>query len=740
MRRLARWAAPAVFLAAVAGPSPGGAEPFAWPLPIKPGLSSTFAESRSSAFHAGIDLKTWGKTGYEVRAPAPGYVVRARTSPWGYGRALYQRLPDGRTLVYAHLESFGAEVGRRIAAAQRAKGRYSVDLWFKEGEIPVAAGETVARSGQSGAGPPHLHLEVRDADNVPLNPLEHGFEIEDTIAPTLRRWALIPRGAHSRVDGGHAPRSYGMRWNAAAGAYETAATPTVEGDVAVAVLVYDRADAAQNKLAPRRMRLELDGRLLLSATYGRIPYADAYQVLLDRTRLAWDGGAGTFFNLFRAEGNRLSFYRPEGADGMVRAATLDKGYHWLEVEGTDMSGNRARGRLRLAVGRPPRIVAGRLGNGADGPYLEAQVEDADDSRLWVELAWSADGEAWESVQVDSLSTAAGPFTWALPRGDGIWRLRLRDPLGAQASEWWPAEPLAEPVEIDAVAYRDFVDLELRAASPRALAPAVRAGGDALPLSRVGPRLWRTTVPLEAGAPLEVRVESAGTVQRLDLERQEIGPQASAFVWGGGAAVLRFGDDAVYGPFFPQAESFEPAEVPDHLESSGFGIDLAPTSLSFKRKAEVWLRLPEGSEPGPWGLYAEGGKGVWRFAGNDYDAECGCVGGKTRVLGRWALLADRRAPEITPRQPLAGAEVGQRPLLRMGIKDEGSGIGREKDIVLRLDGTALIAEYDPEAREVRARAPEALSAGPHRLALEVRDMAGNAATETVSFSVRDEAAD
>ena len=92
----------AVVLAA--GPASAASEPpLLWPLDLDPALSSTFGETRSSAFHAGIDLKTWGRTGREVRAVAAGHVMRVRTSPWGYGRALYQKLSDGRIVVYAHL-------------------------------------------------------------------------------------------------------------------------------------------------------------------------------------------------------------------------------------------------------------------------------------------------------------------------------------------------------------------------------------------------------------------------------------------------------------------------------------------------------------------------------------------------------------------------------------------------------------------------------------------------------------
>ena len=89
-------------LALAALAAPGGAEEgdFFWPLRLEPALSSTFGESRARAFHAGMDVKTWGKTGYEVQALADGHIWRVRTSPWGYGRVVYQKLADGRTAAF----------------------------------------------------------------------------------------------------------------------------------------------------------------------------------------------------------------------------------------------------------------------------------------------------------------------------------------------------------------------------------------------------------------------------------------------------------------------------------------------------------------------------------------------------------------------------------------------------------------------------------------------------------------
>ena len=64
-------------LALLATAVSAGAEPapLRWPLDLKPAaLTSTFGETRSSSFHAGVDLKTWGKTGYPVYAVADGWV------------------------------------------------------------------------------------------------------------------------------------------------------------------------------------------------------------------------------------------------------------------------------------------------------------------------------------------------------------------------------------------------------------------------------------------------------------------------------------------------------------------------------------------------------------------------------------------------------------------------------------------------------------------------------------------
>ena len=426
-----------MLLTSLVPPTDALGEELRWPLSFGRALSSSFGESRSTSFHAGIDLKTWGKTGYEVRAVSSGYAWRLRTSPWGYGRAVYQRLRDGRMVVYAHLAGFAPKLARRVHREQRENRRYSVDLQLREGEIPIRRGELIGWSGESGAGPPHLHLELRDPNNVPFNPLVDEFEVKDTVAPTIQRLSLVPVGIESTVNGGHEPVSTALSWNPSSGEFESAEILSAYGRVGVSVLVYDRADAATNKLAPYRQSLNVIGRRHFVATYNRVAYSETHQIYLDRLFLEFPGGKGRFFNLFRVPGNRLSFYtHGVGEDGLLDCGIgsgsgfLAKGTHQLVIESEDAAGNRSRARVQLRVNAPPSIVLARMVRSAGGQSLETQVGDGDDFQLEADLACSAGGDQWSTVE--SRLVPAGKSKWALLCPEGLWRLRVRDGFGAES--------------------------------------------------------------------------------------------------------------------------------------------------------------------------------------------------------------------------------------------------------------------------------------------------------------------
>ena len=135
---------------------------FGSPLKGDLGLSATFAESRIGHFHAGIDIRTGGAVGLPVLAVADGYVSRVSVSPWGGGKILYIKHPNGYTSVYMHLNDYAGPIGRWVKEQQYKAQSYSIVEDVPEGLLPVRKGQTVAFSGNSGGSAgPHLHFELR---------------------------------------------------------------------------------------------------------------------------------------------------------------------------------------------------------------------------------------------------------------------------------------------------------------------------------------------------------------------------------------------------------------------------------------------------------------------------------------------------------------------------------------------------------------------------------------------------
>lgn len=744
-RMLSRLSAPVFLLLLMVGE--GRAEPFGWPIPIQPALSSTFGETRSTAFHAGIDVKTWGRTGYEVRALADGYIWRLRTSPWGYGRVVYQKLTDGRILVHAHLQGFAPKLAKRIEAAQQEKGFYSVDLWFEKEELPIEKGELIAWTGQSGAGPPHLHLELRDADSRPINPLLHGFGIEDGEAPTVRRIGLIPVGRESRVNGEHRPVSFELRWNDKKQIFETGKVAVVHGRIGIAVLTYDRADRAPNKLAPFRTSLRVDGRELFATRYDRYSYDNAHQVELDRTRLEVAGKSSPFFNLFRSPGNRLGFYGEETGDGLLRCGTegaLEKGRRQIEIEVADVAGNASRARLQIEVNASPSVTRARLSE--DGRTLVAEVGDADDAELEVELARSKDGKKWKKV--DGKKVGPGLVTWKLQERAAFWRVTARDKSGSEGFGTCAVSTGGKgngpQLTVRQKVHADFVELIVEADQTLAAAPVIRAAGRSLPVRQTGLREFGTDVPLEmdGAALLEVEVEGrsregADLRESVFLAQRPVQPgEERGLVFDGGDVELLFAANSAYSPIFPQAERFDPDDS-EQLTSGGVGYDLSPTTVRFDQKVEVRLRYSEGvADPEKLGLYVEGKGGSWNLIGNELDGERRTIGGRVRQFARLALMIDQTPPTIDRLRPAPGTTIeGQRPRLSAKIDDGGAGIGREEDIEMILDGRRLISVYDPEGKRVEYLLRENLTPGEHELVVKVRDMGGNESSAQSIFSVK-----
>jgi len=339
--------------------SPAG--DFPWPIRSPRSISSTFGEPRPGRFHLGMDFKSGGVTGKKVIALGDGYIFRVKTSPFGYGKALYLKLDSGRIVVYGHLSEFLPEIEDILFSMRIQRKTYDIDWYPEPGRFRVKRGQVIAYSGDTGSGPAHLHLEIRDENNVPENPLDYGFDIRDTIPPVIESVVLIPLDGSSSVNG--IPDAVRLDVPPPAG------SPVVlTGEIGVAVSIFDRVNISNNRLGVYSLSLEVDSTMVFEKTYGKIPYHEDRFGGFDVISPKFNGGNGYLTVLFRREGNGLSIYRGDGvlsgktlSDGVPRRRRpLGKDTLRRHSPHRDRQGGRPRGQRRRAVVRRAVLVPSLL--------------------------------------------------------------------------------------------------------------------------------------------------------------------------------------------------------------------------------------------------------------------------------------------------------------------------------------------------------------------------------------------
>ena len=225
--------------------------------------SANFGEMRPGHFHGGIDIKTEGGEGKPLVAVADGYVSRVSVSPSGYGRAIYLTLGNGMTAVYGHLQRFRGDIEKQVREERCRRRANSVDLWFGPGAWPVAQGDTIGFSGNSGSSMgPHLHFELRDTPTQRLyNVVREGVvRPDDDLPPRIMRIHYIEVDSVQGVPVHGSPESYAVVREAEGRYRLTREEPVGTGRKGYFVLeASDRRNGVHNTFGLWRASMSVDG-------------------------------------------------------------------------------------------------------------------------------------------------------------------------------------------------------------------------------------------------------------------------------------------------------------------------------------------------------------------------------------------------------------------------------------------------------------------------------------------------
>ncbi|WP_372754576.1 M23 family metallopeptidase [Mariniflexile sp.] len=231
---------------------------FGAPLDIPLILSGSFAELRPNHFHSGLDIKTQQREGLNVLASASGFVSRIKLAHFGYGKALYITHPNGYTTVYGHLQRFSPEIEAYIKKQQYEQESYEIELFPSAETLPVTKGSIVAYSGNTGgSGGPHLHFEIRDKLERPMNPMLFGIDIKDTSKPIISTIYVFPLDEKSSINKSNSKQKLRLI-PLKSGDY---ATETIEayGNIGFGIETTDRQDLAANSNGVFNIQTYLNG-------------------------------------------------------------------------------------------------------------------------------------------------------------------------------------------------------------------------------------------------------------------------------------------------------------------------------------------------------------------------------------------------------------------------------------------------------------------------------------------------
>ncbi len=312
-------------------------EYFSNPLKVPLILSGTFGELRSNHFHAGLDLKTLGKEGLDVVAPADGYVSRIKVSHWGYGKALYITHPNGYTTVYGHLKKFNAKIEAYVKKQQYNKESFEIHLFPSASTLPVSKNEIIAYSGNTGgSGGPHLHFEIRDTNTAkPINPMLFGIKVNDSKKPRVNTLIGYSLSKNSHINSISKPTQITL-------------VPQKNGDllankikafgtIGFGINAYDQLDGAYNKNGLYSLSLSVNGKLAHQFNADSFSFAESKYInlLIDYER--YSNLKQRIQKCFIEPANKLSVYKKTNNKGYL---SIEDGMDYtVEIIAKDFKGN-----------------------------------------------------------------------------------------------------------------------------------------------------------------------------------------------------------------------------------------------------------------------------------------------------------------------------------------------------------------------------------------------------------------
>ena len=319
---------------------------FRYPLDLPPSTAGSFGELRPNHFHAGLDFKTNGRTGYPVHAVFDGYVSRLRVQFGGFGNAIYITHPNGYTSVYGHIGRYSPAMEKVVRNAQYQQQSFEVDIKLTPTMIPVCKDEVIAWSGNAGASEgPHLHFELRDTQTEEtINPQLFGLTIPDKIPPTIYAIGIYHLDGNPFSE--KTPRQF-LQVAGIGGNYHLVKPGVINlsGQIGFGLTANDMTSVSPNHNGIYSVELKLDGKTVYTFAVERFAFDETHAINAYIDYPEFLKARRWVQKCFILPGSKISLYPLSINRGII--TFNDDAMHHVEYVVKDVAGNTSTLSLNL---------------------------------------------------------------------------------------------------------------------------------------------------------------------------------------------------------------------------------------------------------------------------------------------------------------------------------------------------------------------------------------------------------
>jgi len=698
-------------------------------------MSSSFCEFREGHYHAAIDIKTWNTEGYPCYAIADGYIKRIRVSPFGYGKVLYLQLEDGNTIIYAHLQKFPKKVKKLIRQQQFKNKKYQLNWWPKN--LKVKKGDIIAYTGRTGIGVPHLHFEIRNSQDHPINPLQFYTQVKDHKRPRLQNLLVIPLSRTSIVNDSYLPQNFAVS-HVKDGVYVLKKPINVRGKVGFAVRGYDQADDVYNKYGFYQSTLESSNKVIFQLTYDEIDYATTEHIYTEIYYPYWANDRQVFNKFYLEPFNPLRLYdRSLGSDGSLLVTAKPVSF---KITISDFMNNTSiiKGELLPVVENVMEILNSSIQDSS--VYIKFKAPQIKDLKFYSKKT----KKSWASVNYfEILEGRLGN-----PEESKLVKVNLDDSaiesVKIKVNNSFEQTISIRPVDEETELNNNFVHLGDRIIgefdgiykNPRILN---KQNQTSVPYQLTGAQNMQVMLSPRTIADTVTNLlmeDIHDNTKTLTLDYHALHPgKRRSYSWFDSSLVVLSNTNSVTDTTLITAVKHEQDSSDVGIPTASDIYEIKPNNFPVFESISISIRADSIPGWGRWSIFKTNGENRFNYLPATIDSTTMTFTARTSSFGKFIVAADTVPPEVLIENPKSGKVYKSTPKIKLFLKDSLSGIGGEDHYSLSIDGNYVLPEWDPEEDFIIGIPEHDLTSGNHIFSATIRDRSGNVTRQAVYFKIQ-----